>query len=288
MTSKMQLLPADIGERIKTVPERIANVQGVVALWLFGSFARGEATALSDVDLAYLIDAGQSKESTDHIETELYLTIAHALHSDEFTFVNLQCAPAFFAWHVLSEGRLLCCKDARIVARLAEKVYGHAPDVQWLRAKGNADFLIGVGMPEPSIDKNRVIEFLRLISQDVKVVREKAQEPKQRYLGSPDLQAIVERRLQTAAESCINIGNHLIARLGLRAPKDYADVFAVLGEAQVLQPELVSQMREMAKFRNLLVHVYWEIDQERVFESLPTRLSGLDSFVQCIANWLKA
>ncbi|MER3424233.1 MAG: hypothetical protein C4293_14435, partial [Nitrospiraceae bacterium] len=109
----------------------------------------------------------------------------------------------------------------------------------------------GIGMPEPKIDKDRVIEFLRLISEDVKRLREKTHVPKEHYLASPDLHAIVERRLQTATESCINVGNHLIARLGLRAPKDYADVFRILSEAHVVSPESAGQMVEMAKFRNL-------------------------------------
>jgi uncharacterized protein YutE (UPF0331/DUF86 family) len=142
-------------------------------------------------------------------------------------------------------------------------------------------------MPEPKIDKDRVIEFLRLISEDAKRLRDKTLVPKEHYLASPDLQAIVERRLQTATESCINVGNHLIARLGLRAPKDYADVFRILSEAHVVPPELAGHMAEMAKFRNLLVHVYWAIDHERVWSSLPARLSVLETFVQRIAEWLK-
>ncbi len=49
-------------------------------------------------------------------------------------------------------------------------------------------------MPEPKIDKDRVIECLRLISEDAKRLREKTFMPKEHYLASPDLQAIEERR----------------------------------------------------------------------------------------------
>ena len=57
------------------------------------------------------------------------------------------------------------------------------------------------------------------------------------YLQTRDVQAIVERRLQTAIESCLNIGNHLIARLGLRPPQDYGDVFRILRDAYILPPK---------------------------------------------------
>ncbi|MDR5703915.1 MAG: DUF86 domain-containing protein [Armatimonadota bacterium] len=287
MPSKLQLLPSDIAERLKELPGRVASLDGLVALWLFGSFARGEATPISDVDLAYLPDEALKGETLERFETELYSTISGTLHTDEFTFANLHQAPAYFAWRVLAGGQLLFCRDPHSVAAFAEAVYRHAPDARWLRRAGNVDFLEGIGMPEPAVDQARITEFLRLLSEDLKTLQEKVQVSKEVYLKDRDIQAVVERRLQTATESCINIGNHIIARLGLRAPQDYEDVFRILGEARILTFELVQQMVDMSKFRNLLVHVYWGIDQEQVYDSLLSRLVTLEAFVKHIVQWLK-
>jgi uncharacterized protein YutE (UPF0331/DUF86 family) len=101
------------------------------------------------------------------------------------------------------------------------------------------------------------------------------------------VQAIVERRLQTAIESCLNIGNHIIARLGLRAPQDYGDVFRILRDAHILPPELAEAMVDMARFRNLLVHLYWQIDYERIYDSLQGRLASLETFASHIGRWLQ-
>lgn len=287
MTSKFQLVPKDIEERLKELPKRLAALDGLVALWLFGSFARGEATPVSDVDLAYLSAEGLAEEALERFETLLYGAISRALRTDEFALVNLRRAPAFFAWQVLKEGKLLLCRDKEAIAVVAEAIYHRAPDAYWLRRIGHADFLEAFGVPNPTVDKNRLTSFLRLISDDLQALREKAQVPKGVYTSSRDIQAIVERRLQTATESALNIGNHLIARLGLQAPQDYADVFRILGEVKVLPWELAEEMMDMARFRNLLVHVYWEIDQVRVYDSLPVRLATLEAFAQTIARWLK-
>lgn len=287
MPSKLQLLPGDILDRLKELPERVASLEGLMALWLFGSFARGEATPISDVDLAYLFNESLAGEALDRFETRLYCAIADTLCSDEFTFADMRSAPDYFAQQVLAEGKLLFCRDATPIADLAEAVYRYAPEVGWLRHRSNADFLEGVEMPDPAIDKNRVIEFLRLIHEDLKDLSEKGRVPKEVFIRSRDIQAIVERRLQTAVESCINIGNHLIARLKLGVPRDYADVFRILGNVQILPPELAQQMVDMAKFRNLLVHLYWEIDYERVYDGLSARLAALDAFAKSIAHWLK-
>lgn len=286
MPSRLQLLPLDIKVRLEKLPNQVAALEGLMALWLFGSFARGEETPISDVDLAYLPDQVFIGEALERFETHLYCTISDTLHTDEFALINLRHAPSYFAGRVLAEGVLLFCRDAQSVAALKEAIYRHAPDAGWLRHAGNADFLKGFGMPDPAIDRNRVTEFLRLLNEDLRDLRQKAQVPKERYLQTRDMQAIVERRMQTAIESGINIGNHLIARLGLRAPQDYADVFRILAEAQIVPFELAQQMVDMVKFRNLLVHVYWMIDHERVYESLPARLLTLEAFAHQIARWL--
>ncbi|WP_447862850.1 nucleotidyltransferase domain-containing protein [Nitrospira calida] len=39
-----------VQERIKAIPDRVAGLPGLAALWLFGSFAQGEAIPISDVD----------------------------------------------------------------------------------------------------------------------------------------------------------------------------------------------------------------------------------------------
>lgn len=287
MPTKLQSLPDDIAESLKKLPEQLACVDGLVALWLFGSFARGEATPVSDVDLAYLPDEALRNEALERFETTLYVAIADSLHTDEFTFVNLRTAPAFIGRKVLEEGKKLFCRDSKAVAEAAESIYCYAPDVGWLRRVGGQDFLEAFVMANPEIDRDRVTELLRLINEDVQALREKARVSKQVYVRSRDLQAIVERRLQTATEGAISIGNHLVARLGLRAPQDYADLFRVLGQAQVLPWPLAEQMMDMARFRNLLVHVYWAIDHERVYDGLPGRIASLQEFAQQVARWLK-
>jgi uncharacterized protein YutE (UPF0331/DUF86 family)/predicted nucleotidyltransferase len=274
-------------ERLKELPQRVATLEGLLALWLFGSVARDTWTPISDVDLAYLSCAGLQGEALARFETQLYSTITSTLHTDDISLVHLQCAPVYLAWRVLTEGRVLVCSDNSAVVTVAEAVYRRAPDIHWLRHAGHVDFLEGMGMAGPAIDRDRVIECLRLISADVQDLREKATISKEAFLHTRDVQAIVERRLQTAIESCLNIGNHLIARLGLRAPQDYGDVFRILRDAHILPPECAEAMVDMARFRNLLVHLYWHIDYERIYDNVQDRLASLEACASHIGRWLQ-
>ncbi len=77
--------------------------------------------------------------------------------------------------------------------------------------------------------------------------------------------------------------DHVIAAEHLRAPESYADAFAVLGGADLLPAELMHAGKEMARFRNVLVHLYAEVDDRRVVRVLRNDLNGLDSLCAAMA-----
>lgn len=56
-----------------------------------------------------------------------------------------------------------------------------------------------------------------------------------------------------------------MARNGYRNAEDYADLFAVLEEEDVLPEDLAGRLEEMARFRNVLVHGYAEVDAEKTW-----------------------
>jgi uncharacterized protein YutE (UPF0331/DUF86 family) len=92
--------------------------------------------------------------------------------------------------------------------------------------------------------------------------------------------------LIVAAEAAIDVCNHIVARQGGRAPEEYADCFAILADLRVIEPDLAQRLKRMARFRNLLVHVYWKVDNQRVYRIIRGDLGDLDSFRQQVSAWL--
>jgi uncharacterized protein YutE (UPF0331/DUF86 family) len=90
--------------------------------------------------------------------------------------------------------------------------------------------------------------------------------------------------LQVSIECCLDIANHIIAAECFRAPKDYADSFKVLEENQVLDENLGIKLRQMAKFRNRLVHLYGEIDDAYVYQFIEKDLQDILAFKSLIAR----
>ena len=88
------------------------------------------------------------------------------------------------------------------------------------------------------------------------------------YLADAQQRAATERWLQLAIQVCIDLGTQVVSEQSARAPSDYAEVFKILGENGVIPDELALRMGNAAKQRNLIVHLYLEIDDRAVFASL--------------------
>ncbi len=93
--------------------------------------------------------------------------------------------------------------------------------------------------------------------------------------------------LQVAVECCIDVANHLIAQAGWRPPRNYADSFVVLAENGVLSEDFLVIARRMVGMRNRLVHLYWEVDDEMVYQTLREHLGDFDRFQAVIYAYLQ-
>lgn len=106
------------------------------------------------------------------------------------------------------------------------------------------------------------------------------------FTGDPRNYGSSERFLQLAIETTLNIGNHIISTHNFEAPQDYSDIFKILGKHNILPKDFAGELTNMARFRNRLVHVYWEVDIERVYNIIQTKLDDLESFKRYILSFL--
>jgi uncharacterized protein YutE (UPF0331/DUF86 family) len=104
------------------------------------------------------------------------------------------------------------------------------------------------------------------------------------YIADPDSIYASRYLLLTVIEDALSAANHVIASEGYRAPVDYADAFRSLEEKQVLEQELATRLEAMARFRNLLVHQYADVDDVRVHQFLAQDLGDLDAFVAAVLD----
>lgn len=104
------------------------------------------------------------------------------------------------------------------------------------------------------------------------------------FLVDVAIQAQAERWLHLAAECTIDIAHHLIADRGWRTPATYREAFDVLRDEGVLSDEQTVRMQRWAALRNVLVHLYLEVDHAILFEILSRDLSELEQYAAAVAR----
>lgn len=88
-------------------------------------------------------------------------------------------------------------------------------------------------------------------------------------------------------EACIDIANYIISVKGFRRAEEYSEMFKVLKEEGIIGTGLAPKLEDMARFRNLLVHRYGEIDNRRVLEIIKYNLKDIEEFEKEIEKFIK-
>ncbi len=101
-----------------------------------------------------------------------------------------------------------------------------------------------------------------------------------------DIQA-AKYSLLEITEACIDIANYIISVKGFRRAEEYSEMFKVLKEEGIMEKRLATKLEDMAKFRNLLVHRYGEIDNRKVLEIIKHNLKDIQEFEREIQKFLK-
>lgn len=131
-----------------------------------------------------------------------------------------------------------------------------------------------------NIDRERVATLVGEARRALGLLYQHRDEAETELIESEVKLGNVKYQFIVAIESCIDICTHLAARLYLQAPESYAGCFDLLREGKVIEERLAGHMGDLAKFRNILVHRYWEVDDHRVIEKLKNDLSYLDEFLR--------
>ncbi len=134
------------------------------------------------------------------------------------------------------------------------------------------------------IDKEKTTKFISEIRNNVKLLQQIQARGKDAFLNDEILQNAALHLLQISIEGVISIGNHVISRLGLKNPKDFADVFKILQDANILPQESSQIYQKMARFRNRIVHLYWDVDLNEVYNIVENNLGDFDRFISEISD----
>ena len=139
----------------------------------------------------------------------------------------------------------------------------------------------------PLYDQEKMAKLVSEFRKSVSRLQKLKELGQKKFLSDPDKIASAKYHFIVVIESSIDMCNHIISRNGYRVPEDYGDTFKVMSEEGAFDSEFSEELVKMAKFRNRLVHLYWEIDDTMIYKILEGNLVDLNKLIRLIAGFLK-
>lgn len=130
----------------------------------------------------------------------------------------------------------------------------------------------------PDLVRNRCREITDSLARLEKI----ALMSKEAFLQDQDSKDIASYRLLIAIEAALNLCYHISSKKLNKVPESYADCFQLVCEAGLIPAALSGNLQKMARFRNLLVHVYWDLDEETLYTIIASDLDDLRKYCDAV------
>ncbi len=137
-------------------------------------------------------------------------------------------------------------------------------------------------MPEYNVD--RIRQIMGEVNAALHKLAGYADTPEKDFVANAEKLDSAKYNLIVAIEGAMDICNSIVARAGGRAPKDHADCFEILRELGLLEAGFVERLKRMARFRNLLVHLYWKVDDKKIHQILKQDIQDIKEYLRVIAQ----
>lgn len=135
------------------------------------------------------------------------------------------------------------------------------------------------------MDRTPIAARLSAISESLRALRTLRPLTRQQLVGDAMLVAAAERHFQVAIQACLDIGSILLTDAP-RPPSTYRAIFPALARLGVMPEDFAERLAEMAAFRNVLVHLYLEVDPDLLYTYLQEALDDLERYMQYVAEYL--
>ena len=101
-----------------------------------------------------------------------------------------------------------------------------------------------------------------------------------------DIQHLINHRLHTAVEICIDIAMHIASALELPGRDSATDVIFLLGQKGIIGKKLAEEFQKAPKLRNLLIHGYAKVDYSLLFRDYKEDVAQMKEFAFQIKKYL--
>ena len=131
------------------------------------------------------------------------------------------------------------------------------------------------------VDRKKIALTLAHMNQLLSII-----ETKKDWQADEVSKLAFERIGQNIIESVIDVGNSMIDGFIMRDPGGYDDIIDILTDEKVITVEMDGPLKEVIKFRKILVRQFYAVDHKKLEEILKKNLQYLKEFPKAVETYL--
>ena len=261
--------------------EKLAQIfsgtDGIIATYFFGSQVSGKTDAFSDYDIAVLLPEDWSKDKRWTLIGELLDKAFTVVGQDNADVVDLTTQPLWFQQVVVHTGKVIYEADS-VTRREYENNLRHK--------------CLEAGLPKyadtGNMNKQDVQINFDTIDDNLEKLNTLSGLSRDEFMADFIYLDATVRRLQTSIEALVDISRYVIRSLGLPSADSYRQVPTVLADAGYIDETSTAIYDKMVRFRNLVVHHYYRVDPEDIYNILTENLSDLQNWRTTLLEIIEA
>ncbi len=137
-----------------------------------------------------------------------------------------------------------------------------------------------------SLDISKIKNLISEIEENAAVLKEFSSMTPEEFKADKKNYGLCEHHLRRALEGILTIGTHILSRLPVKT-KDYQEIILSLGKLGVIPEDFAEKNKQLASYRNRMVHIYWEISPDEIYKIIKKHLEDIEKFCEYFLEYAR-
>lgn len=130
-----------------------------------------------------------------------------------------------------------------------------------------------------NIERIKILKRIEFIKTEIEDIKRYKDINYDKYMENRDLQRIIERIIENIVNAIIDISKIILVYSDIPIPDTYRDIILSLKELNMVNSEVIENISNLTRLRNILAHQYLDIKWELIENFLKKEVNFVESFV---------
>lgn len=139
-----------------------------------------------------------------------------------------------------------------------------------------------------TINIEKILRKFKIIDESIQQLERYKSISKEEFIRNMDYKYIAYGGFVILTEAVIDVCFHICTKKLKKIPTEYAECFEILQKNNLIAASIANTLKDMARFRNRLVHGYDKIDFEKIHDYICSSLESIKEFKREVKSLIES